>query len=406
TTVDGVPVYLLGNDAYFDRDFLYGTSEGDYPDNHRRFAFFCRGALAAADRLGFSPDILHCHDWHTALVPLILRHEREAFPFLRASATVFTIHNLAYQGLFPAEALPEMGLSPALFTIDWLEFYGKVNLMKGGILAADSVTTVSESYCREILAPEEGCGLDGVLRVRRADLHGILNGLDYDVWNPATDRGILATYSADDAGTGKRVNKEELQRELGLEVAPDIPILAMVSRLSAQKGFDLLARILPALAGLRAQVVIVGVGDEKYLRLLRRFQRRGLPNLSITLSFAPGLAPKVYAGADIFIMPSRYEPCGLGQLIALRYGTVPVVRRTGGLADTVSDGVTGFVFDDYTAAALGDAVKRALSAYEDRTAWEALVRRGMRCDFSWPQSAAKYEALYGAAIAKKRTKKQ
>ena len=270
------------------------------------------------------------------------------------------------------------------------------------------ITTVSPTYREENLAPEEGCGLDGVLRSRAADLHGILNGLDYEVWSPTTDQAIVANYAAADAATGKRANKRELQRELGLEEDDNIPILAMVSRLSAQKGFDLVARVLPALVRQRVQVVIVGVGDEKYLRLLRRCQRLGLPNLAINLSFASHLAPKVYAGSDIFLMPSHYEPCGLGQLIALRYGTVPVVRRTGGLADTVVDpaenpeAATGFTFATYDAQSLGDAIERALAVYADHPRWEALVRRGMACDFSWGRSAQHYETLYRTTVTKKR----
>jgi starch synthase len=408
TAIDGVPVYLLVHEGFFDRDYLYGTPAGDYPDNAERFTLFCRAALRLVERVAFVPDVIHCHDWHTALIPILLRHEVSAWSFFRRSAVVYTIHNLAYQGLFPPGALGVMGLDPGLFTMEQLEFYGKVNLMKGAILGADAVTTVSPTYREEILGPEEGCGLDGVLRVRAHNLHGILNGLDYGVWNPATDRTIVANFSEEDAVAGKRTNKAELQRELGLEVDASIPLIAMVSRLSAQKGVDLVARLLPGLARQRVQVVIVGVGDERYMRLLRRIQRLGRPNLAINLSFAPHLATKIYAGADIFLMPSHYEPCGLGQLIALRYGTVPVVRRTGGLADTVVDpadnpeAATGYVFEDYSAAALQTAIDRALAAYSHRPLWEAMVRRGMSCDFSWGHSARDYEALYEETLIQRR----
>jgi starch synthase len=405
STIGSVPVYLVAHDGYFDRDHLYGDPDGDYPDNDRRFSFFCRAVLALMERVGFCPDILHCHDWQTAIIPVILHAERDAHPFFRRTATVYTIHNLAYQGLFPPASLTTLGIAPALFTMEGLEFYGRVNLMKGGILYADSVTTVSPTYREEILTPEQGCGLEGVLRAREGDLHGILNGLDYEVWNPATDPGIVADYTTPE---GKGANKRELQTELGLDVDPDIPVLAMISRLAAQKGFDLVAKLLPSLLRRRLQLVIVGVGDAKYLRLLRRFHRLGLPNLAISLDFAPLLAPKVYAGSDIFLMPSHYEPCGLGQLIALRYGTVPVVRSTGGLADTVVDpaenaaAANGFSFADYSTTALCGAIDRALAAYGDRPYWRELVARGMTRDFSWGRSAELYAALYRETLDKKR----
>jgi starch synthase len=407
TDLDGIPVYLLENKRYFHRDFLYGTPAGDYPDNHQRFAFFCRGVLELLKRLDYRPDILHCHDWQTALVPLLLKHEYAADPFFAHTATVYTIHNLAYQGLFPVKSLEAIGLDSSYFSIDRLEFYGKVNLMKGGILTADQINTVSPTYCAEILTADQGCGLDGVLRTRRDDLCGILNGIDHAEWDPATDREIFKNYTSASLA-GKPANKKGLQKLLGLEQAADIPLVGMVSRLSAQKGFDLVEQLLPDLVADRLQLVVIGSGDEKYAKLFQKISAQGFRNISLHVGFDHALARKIYAGSDLFLMPSHYEPCGLGQLIALRYGAVPVVRRTGGLADTVVDErdnvkeQTGFSFAEYTAPALWEALMRAVKAYRDRDAWRKIVRRGMNCDFSWKKSAAEYEDLYRRGVARKR----
>lgn len=405
TSLGDIPVYLIENKEYFSRDNLYGTAAGEYPDNHRRFAFFCRGVLDLLKKMDFRPDIIHCHDWQTALIPLLLRREKSEDLFFSKTGVMFTIHNLAYQGLFAKETLAEMGLDSSYFTIDCLEYYGKVNLMKGAILSADLITTVSETYCREIQTPELGNGLEGVLGVRSADLHGVLNGLDYDLWNPATDRGLFKNYSAT-APAGKAVNKKGLQKLLGLEPAADVPVIGIVSRLTAQKGFDLLAELMPKFARSRLQLVILGTGDEKYLKLLQDIKARGAGNISVNIGFHSELAPKIYAGSDIFLMPSHYEPCGLGQMIALRYSAVPLVRKTGGLADTVfdeRDGArepNGFSFEDYTPEALWEAVSRSLQAFDDKGAWKKLMKRGMSCDYSWDASARKYEELYRLALAR------
>lgn len=407
TLLDDIPVYFLESRGYFHRDYLYGTPAGDYPDNHLRFAFFCRGVLEALRGLDFRPDAIHCHDWQTALVPILLKYELPEDPFFAKTAVLFTIHNLAYQGLFPRESLVEMGLDDSLFSIERLEYYGKVNLMKGAILTADLINTVSESYCREIRTPEQGCGLEGVLNVRRDDLSGVLNGLDYTEWDPATDRDIFGNYTASSLH-GKAVNKRELQRVLGLEQRADIPLLGMVSRLAAQKGFDLLAEILPRLAAKNLQLVVLGDGEEKYRRLLTRVCGKRRENCAFHFGFDPALARQIYAGCDMFLMPSHYEPCGLGQLIALRYGAVPVVRKTGGLADTVIDaresaeGWTGFTFTEYSPAALSEAIGRAERDWRaDREAWEMAVRRGMDSDFSWRRSAERYLELYRRGVEKR-----
>lgn len=407
TTLGDVPVYLVENRHFFGREFLYGTPDGDYPDNPRRFAFFCRSVLQLLKRMDFRPDVIHCHDWQTALIPIILRAELGDDPFFARTAVVFTIHNLAYQGLFPAGALAEMGLSPALFTAEQLEYYGRLNLMKGGILSADVITTVSENYCREIMTPEHGCGLDGVLESRHDVLYGIRNGLDTDEWNPAADRRIFRNYSAKSLA-GKHADKLELQRELGLEVSSSVPLIGMVGRLVEQKGIELLLALLPRLAGERLQLAILGNGDRDVMTHLQEFRGTGVKNVAINFGFHDELAPRIFAGSDLFLMPSRFEPCGLSQLIALRYGAVPVVRRTGGLADTIVD-VTenprdgnGFSFVEYSADACWEALQRALTALGDRDGWRKIMRRGMLTDVSWQQAAGKYEELYRTALHRKK----
>lgn len=401
-----IPVYLIENKEYFARDELYGTSSGDYPDNAQRFSFFCRCVLELLKKMDFRPDIIHCHDWQSALIPHYLKHERKHDPFFAKTGVIFTIHNLAYQGIFPKEGLETMGLSRDCFTMDGLEFYGKVNLLKGGILSADLVTTVSEAYCREIQTPEMGCGLHGVLQTRKDDLHGILNGLDYDEWNPAVDKDIMKNYSHASL-SGKLVDKIGLQRLVGLASAPEIPVFGMVSRMVAQKGFDLISELLPMFAKAPLQLVLLGNGEERYMKALTDIRAAGARNIAFTSGFDHALAPKIYAGSDMFLMPSFFEPCGLGQLIAMRYGTVPVVRRTGGLADSVFDPMdgdktpNGFLFEEYTPEALWAAVTRAMTAYQDKVFWKKLMRRGMSCDYSWQNSVQKYLELYRRALARK-----
>lgn len=401
-----IPVYLIENREYFGREELYGTTSGDYPDNAQRFSFFCRCVLELLKKMDFRPDIIHCHDWQTALIPHYLKHERKNDPFFARTGVIFTIHNLAYQGLFPREGLESMGLSRECFAIDGLEFYGKVNLLKGGILSADLVTTVSEAYCREIRTPEMGCGLHGVLQTRKDDLFGILNGLDYDEWNPAMDKDIMKNYSHASL-SGKVVDKIGLQRLMGLPSSPETPVLGMVSRMVAQKGFDLICELLPLFAKAPLQLVLLGSGEERYMKALADIKAAGARNIAFASGFDHALAPKIYAGSDVFLMPSFFEPCGLGQLIAMRYGTVPVVRRTGGLADSVFDPMdsdktpNGFVFEEYTPEALWTAITRAMTAYQDKVFWKKLMRRGMNCDNSWQNSVQKYLELYRRALSRR-----
>lgn len=403
TVLGDIPVYLVEKKEYFHRPGLYGTAAGDYPDNSQRFGFFCQGVVDLLKRLDFRPDIIHCHDWQSALIPFIIKHEHTDDPFFARTGLVYTIHNLAYQGIFEREALPSLGLNDSHFTVDRLEYYGKINLMKGGILAADVVNTVSSTYCREIQTEELGCGLHGVLQQRAHDLYGILNGIDYQDWNPSTDPFIFKNFKAS-ALSGKAGNKKNLQKALGLQQNPAIPLLGMITRLSAQKGLDLLEKILPELLAKNLQLVLLGTGDEKYMKMLSAFQEKSYDGLSIHLDFDLALARRIYAASDMFLMPSHYEPCGLGQLIGLRYGSVPVVRKTGGLADTVFDvreGIrepNGFTFDDYTPEAFLDAINRALEVYGERKKWDKIVRSGMNSDFSWDHSADEYEALYDKAL--------
>jgi starch synthase len=399
-----VQVWFLDLPHFFQRANLYGTAAGDYPDNHLRFAALCRGALALARDAGFHPDLIHCHDWHTALLPALLRWE-EPEPFFAATGTVLTIHNLAFQGVFPATTLPALGLPSRWLYLERAEFYGQFSFLKAGLLTADTITTVSPGYRDETLRPELGCGLDGVLRVRAADYVGILNGIDGGEWNPATDRRLVARYSVEALG-GKARCKRALQQRLGLPVTAEVPLLVMVSRLTEQKGCDLLLELLPRLATAPLQLVLLGTGDERYLQAFRQAAAACHGNISLNLAFHPELGPLLYAGADMFLMPSRFEPCGIGQLIALKYGAVPVARKTGGLADTIVDQAephgTGFLFTDYSAMAFWQAIERALAHYANRRSWRQLMRRGMMADFSWGRVVASYEAVYAAVVQRHR----
>ncbi len=407
-TSSGVPVYFLRQDHYYDREGLYGTSDGDYWDNCERFVFFCRGALESLlyldrhEAVSWRPHVVHCNDWQTGLVPVYLRTLYRDHPSLGGIATLFTIHNLAYQGVFWHYDMPMTGLGWDLFTPAGIEFYGKLNFLKGGLVFSDLLTTVSRTYAREICTAAFGAGLEGVLEERSHDLHGVVNGLDYEAWNPAKDPHIAQPYSADDP-TGKAACREALRHDLGLETVPG-PLLGMVTRLVEQKGIDLVLEALPGILAEGCQLVLLGSGDAKVEAAFTEWAAREPGQVAVRLGYEAELAHRVYAGADCFLMPSRYEPCGLGQLIALRYGTAPVVRRTGGLADTVTEFDpasrvgTGFTFDGYTVGGLLDAVHRAASAYRQPALWKALVRNDMTEDFSWEASAREYVTLYGKAL--------
>jgi starch synthase len=387
-------------DRFFDRPGLYGDASGEYPDNAERFVFFCRAALEWLRSEPESPDVLHVHEWQSALATAFIRANPELYPELAAMRTVITIHNLAYQGRFAAFDWHLLNLDARFFVPDFLEFHGQINYLKAGLVFADAITTVSPRYAREIQTPEFGEGLDGVLRVRAASLRGILNGIDEVEWDPMTDRHLPAHYGPGDL-PGKARCKASLQAELGLAPRPDATLLAIVSRLAEQKGLDLVTDALPAvLRDSDAQLAVLGSGDERYERLLAALAGSFPGRVKLRIAFDEPLAHRIEAGADVFLMPSRFEPCGLNQLYSLRYGTVPVVHATGGLDDTVvefdpASGVgTGFKFTPYTAEAFTTALGRALRLRRDPLAWRRLMTNGMAEDFSWSRAALEYRRLY------------
>lgn len=386
------PYYLVDCPPLFDRKGLYGESGMDYPDNHIRFAVFARAALAVARYL-FRTEIFHCHDWQAGLVPALLRSSFATDPTFLGAKSLFTIHNLGYQGLFPRTAMAEAALDPDLFRPDGLEFFGHISYIKGGIAFADALNTVSPTYAREIQTPEYGFGMDGALRARSSVLTGILNGVDYNVWNPEIDPLIPARYSSDDLA-GKRVCKEQLVQEFGLPpAAMDRPLIGIVSRFTRQKGTDILAEIAGQLVDADLYLVALGSGEPEYEDFFRRMAADHPGRIAVRIGFDNGLAHRIEAGSDMFVMPSRYEPCGLNQIYSLRYGTVPVVRATGGLDDTIEEG-TGFKFWEYSGPAFLGAVKAAAAAFGNPQEWQEMMRRGMRKDFSWKASATLYSALY------------
>jgi starch synthase len=404
---DDVTFYFLECEKYYDRDQLYGTAQGDFPDNAERFIFFSRAVLEAIPALNVKVDLLHVHDWQTALVPVYLRTIYADRPNLRELATLLTIHNLAYQGVFWHWDMKLTGLDWSLFNPERLEFYGKINFLKGGIVYADAINTVSRTYAKEIQTIEFGAGLEGVLRNRNQDLFGILNGVDYDDWSPERDRLIPANFTPEDL-SGKAACKEALQKEFGLNLEPQVPTMGIVTRLDDQKGLDILAAAMDEIMALDLQLVILGTGHEKYHRLLTELAEQYTGKLGVKLAFDNRIAHLIEAGADMFLMPSRYEPCGLNQMYSLRYGTVPIVRATGGLADTIQDALkngdaaNGFTFQDYTAPALAGTVAKAVTVFGDKRRWKKLVASGMAQDWSWSRSAREYEALYQRVVEKRR----
>ncbi len=395
---EDIKVYFIQSDKYFNRDGLYGTAKGDYPDNLERFSFFCQECLRLLKRIKFRPDIIHIHDWQAALIPIYLKIRFSSDSFYKNCKILLTIHNLAYQGIFAPEEFPKLGLDWSLFNMEQLEFYGKVNILKGGVVFSDSISTVSPTYAAEIQTSDFGCGLEGVLAKRQDSLFGILNGLDYSIWAPSVDKFIAKRYDMRNL-EDKYKNKQDLQRETRLTVERRIPLLAMVSRLAEQKGLDILTEVLDEICGLNLQLIILGTGDIKYHKLLNEKSKKFPRVLRLYLKFDNVLAHKIYAGSDIFLMPSKYEPCGLGQMISLKYGTVPLVYKTGGLADTVNE-ENGFLFDNYTASNLIATIKQAILLYQDRKKWREKMRKGMISNFSWQESAKKYIQLYKRLVTR------
>jgi starch synthase len=394
---NGLLVYLIRADRYFDRESLYGTAVGDYPDNAERFVFFSRAAL---ELLRHQPaDIVHCHDWQTALAIVFLKTQTARYLETAAAKTVLTIHNLGFQGIFPRHDWDLLNLDGAFFTPQLLEFYGNINFLKGGLVLADKITTVSPSYAQEIMTPAQGFGLDGVVRQRAGNLVGVLNGVDYSQWSPWTDPFITCHYG-ENSLTAKDDCKRSLRRIFGLPDKDDTPVIAMISRLTAQKGFDLVEAIFDLVMQRDVQFVLLGNGETRFEQFFRAAVPRYADRVGVRIAFDEPLAHQIEAGADLFLMPSLYEPCGLNQMFSLKYGTIPIVRAVGGLKDTVqqcdTDAATGtgFVFEPYEAQALLDAIDRSLQVFHNQTAWTALRRRAMAMDFSWERSAKLYANLY------------
>ncbi|MCL6638164.1 MAG: glycogen synthase GlgA [Firmicutes bacterium] len=395
-----VPVYMVDNYHYFYRERMYM-----FDDEADRYAFFCRAVLEMLPRLDWQPDIIHCNDWQSGPIPLFLKTHYAGNPFYNRIATVFTIHNLQYQGNFPKESLAALGLGDEFYHPDRLEFYGTVSFMKAGILYADVINTVSRTYAEEIKRPELGERMDGLLRKRAGDLYGIINGINYHEFNPRTDPRIHRNYDQYSV-VNKRENKYALQKEMGLP-AKEVPLIGLISRLVDQKGLDLIAGIIDEMMGQDIQFVVLGSGDRYYEQLFENIRARYPEKMGLYIGFNAILAQRIYAGSDMFLMPSRFEPCGLGQLISLRYGTIPIVRFTGGLADTVHDynpmtgSGNGFGFSEYSGRALLNAVQRALQLYREQPEqWQRLVKNAMELDFSWARSGVEYLQLYQEAMRK------
>jgi starch synthase len=401
-----VQVYFVDNHHLFGRSGLYVHPETkkDYADNDERFIFFARSVFEVLKGMGWAPDIIHCNDWQTGLVPAYLKTLYKHDSFFRETRTVFTVHNMAYQGKFPRSSFAKTHLPPELYSVDGVEAYGQLNFLKAGLVFADALTTVSERYADEIRSSAEfGCGLEGVLEHRKKDLVGILNGADYSIWDPAVDDHIPHRYDIRSMDL-KVEDKRVLLQRMKLPFSEHIPVVGIVSRLSDQKGFDLIEEVLDDIMKFAIQFVILGTGEKKYHDLFERAARKYPDKISIALTFNDELAHLIEAGSDMFLMPSRYEPCGLNQLYSLRYGTVPVVRATGGLDDTVEDvtvaGGTGFKFKNYKSGEMLKALQRAVHAYSDTSLWRKIMKAGMAKDFSWESSAKKYLQVYRSVTKK------
>ena len=397
-----VPVYMIANDYYFSAEEVYKG-----PDLAEQAIFFSNAVLEALKKLNLRPDIIHVNDWQTSLIPVYLKTVYREDPFFSRTALVLTIHNLGYQGIYDPKYMDFAGLPGYLFNIDGLEFYGQINFLKGGIMFCDVINTVSPTYAEEIQTEEYGEKLEGVLKARSRDLYGILNGIDYELYNPATDERIYVNYDIESLEK-KWENKVKLQEELKLPVRKDVAVIGMVTRLVDQKGLDILADIFEYLTLMDVQFVLLGTGDSKYEKLFKEFAKRYPKKVSANIRFDTTLAQRIYAGVDMFLMPSKYEPCGLGQMISMRYGTVPVVRYTGGLRDSVKEydpdrkEGTGFGFEEYDSAYLLKALVKAVHFYyREKEHWLQLIKNCMSSDFSWERSASEYIKLYQEALSKR-----
>jgi len=400
---NNMEIYLIGSDYYFDRVGLYGDPKTglDYPDNDERFLFFARSVLALLKELHFKPEIVHAHDWQAALIPVFIKTDFEKDPFFTNVKSILTIHNLAFQGEFKPERyklldLPDKLLAPATGPF---EFYGKVNFLKAGITYADYITTVSNRYANEIQTKEFGCGLDGVLNERKENLFGILNGVDYKVWSPSRDHKIYTTYHIANL-SGKRTNKIDLLNELQLPIRDAAPLIGVISRLEDQKGWSLIKEAADDILSMNVQLVVLGTGQKEYHELLEQLEKKYPDKCKVILKFNDQMAHKIEAASDIFLMPSIFEPCGLNQMYSLKYGTIPIVREVGGLADTVIDydpnnnNGTGFVFKKKDSKAMLVAIKRAVELFARKRTWTKFMKVGMKKDFSWSRTAKEYAKLY------------
>ncbi len=390
-------VFLLEHPEFFDRPGIYSDNESDYPDNARRFAFFCLAALAALPRIAPDALVLHAHDWHTALAPVYLRTFLGEHPLSSRLGTVLSVHNAGFQGHFPPATMGHLGLAPDLFNWQAFEWYGRMNILKGGLAFSDVAVTVSPTHARELCTPEGGFGLHETFIALGDRLQGVLNGIDTDLWDPATDPAITATYSAGDL-SGKRRCKAALQRAYGLPERTQAPLFAMSARLVSQKGLDIVLGA-DLLSRTDAQFIFLGSGEHRYHDALAALADRAPERVAVEFSFTDRLEHRLLAGADALLMPSLYEPCGLTQMRGQRYGVIPVARKVGGLADSIEDGVTGFLFDEYTPAALEHAVERAVDRHADRAGWRTLVRAAMAQRFGWEGPGAQYFELYRRALA-------
>jgi len=402
---DNIHVYFIEHAGYFGREGFYGNKDGDYPDNLTRFQYYCSQTLGLLKKVDFKPDIIHCHDWQTALIPVLIKEKHGDDLFYQNAKTVMTIHNLAFQGVFPKDQFVQLGLDNRLFSPDAFEFYDQVNLLKAGIVYADLVTTVSSQYAREIQTKEFGCGLENVLKGKKGGIIGILNGLDTAVWEPATDPHIAQNFSAEDFEDAKLTNKLQLQKQLNLEARDDVPLLGFVGRLSHQKGIDLILDVMEDLMGMDVQLVILGVGDGECQQQLVKMAALYPDNVAVCFDFQESLGHKIYAGSDLFLMPSRFEPCGLSQMISLHYGTIPIVFHTGGLVDTIHPfGAlhkkgNGFVFAQYTAPAFLSVIRKAVKLFGQEEKFSEVRRNALRSEFTWEQSSHCYQEIYRRLVS-------
>jgi len=400
-----VQVYFLANKDMYNRAGLYidPVTHKDYADNDARFIFFCRGVLETLKKLGWQPDIIHCNDWQTGLIPAYMKTIFKDEPTFKNIKTVFTVHNLGYQGAFPDKSFAKTGLPESEFTPEGVEFYGKLNFMKAGLVYSDIITTVSEKYAHEITTTEEfGAGLEGILKKRKKDLYGIINGIDYTIWNPETDPIIDQRYDIQSL-EGKEQNKMALVQKFGLQYKEGVPVIGCITRLVDQKGIDLIKEIADDMMKLNVQFIMIGLGEKRYHEYFESMKKKYPKKAGIMFGMSEEIAHLIEAGSDMYLMPSRYEPCGLNQLYSLKYGTVPIVRATGGLDDTIQDVTaggngTGFKFHKYDGKELLKTIQRAVKVYGDQKTWQKIMRNGMAKDFSWESSAKKYINLYRSLI--------